>query len=71
MSNLPEKIYTESEVERARNSAQLVGWLQGAGIVIAGGIAWNLLGWIPLLLGLAAVAWVVYKVVGPKKEAGD
>jgi hypothetical protein len=70
MTNLPEKIYTESEVERARSSAQLVGWLQGAGIVIAGGVLWNLLGWIPVLLGVGLVAWVLYKLFGRTDDGG-
>jgi hypothetical protein len=68
MTNLPDKIYTESEVERARNSAQLVGWAQGAGVVIGAGILWSLLGWIPVVLGVGAVGWVGYKLFGPKTE---
>lgn len=68
MSNLPEKIYTESEVERARSSAQFVGWLQGAGVVIGGAILWNLMGWIPVLLAVAGVVWVLYKVLGTKDD---
>lgn len=27
--NLPEKIYTEKDVARAKDRAQVVGWLQG------------------------------------------
>ena len=67
--NLPDKIYTEAQVERARNTAQLVGWLQGAGVVIGGAVLWNLMGWIPMLIGVGAVMWVLYKLFGPK--AGD
>lgn len=70
MSNLPEKIYTEAQVERARNTAQLVGWLQGAGVVVGGAILWNLMGWIPVLIGLGAVTWVLYKLFGPKGDDG-
>ena len=66
MSNLPEKIYTEAEVERARRSSRMIGWLQGAGVVIGGAIVWNLLGWIPVVIALGAVAWVLYKLLGPK-----
>lgn len=68
MSNLPEKVYTEAQVDRARNTAQFVGWLQGAGVVIAGAVVWNLMGWVPVLIGLGAVLWVLYKVFGPKGD---
>ncbi|MDH3206656.1 MAG: hypothetical protein OEO79_08590 [Gemmatimonadota bacterium] len=66
MANLPEKIYTEQELTRARSTAQVVGWLQGAGVVVGGVLVWNLLGWIPMLIGVAAVGWVLYKLLsGP------
>ncbi len=68
MSNLPEKVYTEAQVERVRNTAQFVGWLQGAGVVIGGAVLWNLLGWVPVLIGLGAVLWILYKVFGPKGD---
>lgn len=70
MPDLPEKIYTEAEVERVRSSSRIVGWLQGAGVVIGGAVLWNLLGWIPVLLVLGAVAWVLYKLFGPKGDRG-
>jgi len=61
--NLPQKIYTEKEVTRAKSTAQVVGFAQGVGAVVALGIAWNLLGWIPVLLVLGGVAWVLYRFV--------
>ena len=70
--NLPQKIYTEKEVTRAKNSAQVVGWAQGAGAVVVAAIAWKLLGWIPVLLVLGAVAWVLYRLLFSHKDAdGD
>jgi len=69
--NLPEKIYTEKEVTRAKNSAQVVGWVQGAGAVVAVGIAWKLLGWIPVLLVVGAVVWVLYRVLGGGKDENE
>jgi hypothetical protein len=40
--------------------------------VVALGVAWNLLGWIPVLLVLGGVAWVLYKVLfGGKKKGSD
>ncbi len=69
MSNLPEKRYTEKEVERAKATSQVVGWVQGAGVVVAGAIVLKFLGWIPALIVLGGVAWVLYKLVSrPEKE---
>ena len=70
--NLPEKIYTEKEVTRAKTSAQVVGWLQGAGVVLGGAILWNLLGWIPVVVGVGAVGWLLYKLMSRSKaEEGE
>lgn len=66
--NLPEKIYTKKEVERAKDTAQVVGWLQGAGVVVGGLVLWNLLGWIPLLIVVVAVGWLMVKLLGGKKD---
>jgi hypothetical protein len=67
MTNLPEKSYTKKELERAKDVAQIVGVLQGAGVVVGGLVLWNLLGWIPLLIGVVAVGWVMVKLFGGKK----
>ncbi len=60
--NLPEKVYTEKDVTRARNRGQLLGWVQGGTIVIAGAIVLNLLGWIPAVLAVGAIGYGGYKV---------
>lgn len=69
--NLPDKIYTKQEVERAKSTAQIVGWLQGAGVVIGGAVLWNLLGWIPLLIVVVAVGWLMVKLMGGRKEKDE
>lgn len=69
--NLPEKIYTAKDVERAKDKAQIVGWLQGAGVVIGGAILWNLLGWIPVLIAIVAVGWVMVKLISRPKTGDD
>ena len=72
--NLPEKInsldkvYTEKEVSRAKATSRVIGWLQGGGIVLGGAILWNVMGWIPVIVGLVAVAWVLVKLLGRPKE---
>lgn len=66
--NLPDKIYTKQEVERAKDTAQIVGWLQGAGVVVGGLVLWNLLGWLPLLIVVVGVGWLLVKLLGGKKD---
>lgn len=67
--NLPEKVYTQSDLTRAKDTAQVVGWVQGAGVVIGAAILWNVLGWIPMLIGVVAVGWVLMKLLSrPKGE---
>ena len=66
--NLPEKIYTETDVTKARSRGKAVGWIQGGGVVLGGAIVWNLLGWIPVLIGIVAVGWVILKLMGRGKK---
>ena len=69
--NLPEKVYSEKELTRAKTTSKMVGWMQGAGVVFGGAVLLNLLGWVPVLIGLVAVGWVLYKMVSrPKGEDG-
>jgi hypothetical protein len=69
--NLPEKIYSERELTRAKTSAKLVGWMQGAGIVLGGALLWNLLGWIPVLIGLGGGGWLTYKLLSGGKDEDE
>jgi hypothetical protein len=69
---LPAKIYTEKEVEKARQRSRMVGWVQGGGAVIVGSMVLRLLGWIPALLVIGLVAFVLYKLVsGSDEGAGE
>jgi len=68
---VPQKIYTDKEVERAKNTAQVVGFAQGVGAVIVAGIALKMLGWIPVLLVLGGVAWVLYRVLFGGKDTDE
>lgn len=65
---VPQKIYTDKEVTRAKNTAQVVGFAQGVGAVIVAGLALKMLGWIPVLLVLGGVAWVLYRFLAGGKE---
>jgi hypothetical protein len=61
--NLPTKIYTETDLARAKRRGKWTGWIQGAGTVIVAGIVLNMLGWIPTVLVLGAVGYLAYKLL--------
>jgi hypothetical protein len=69
--NLPDKIYTSKDLDRAKDKAQVVGWLQGGAVVIGGAILWNLLGWVPVLIAIVAVGWVLLKLLSRPKGKGE
>ena len=71
--NLPEKVYTETDLKRARTKGKAIGWLQGGGIVLGGTLLWKFLSWIPVVLGGGVVIWLLYKLLSRKssKDAGD
>jgi len=69
--NLPEKVYTEQQLVRAKTTSRVVGWLQGAGVMVGAAILWNLLGWIPMVLGVGALGWVLYKLFGKSKDEDE
>jgi MFS family permease len=67
-NQLPD-LYTDRDLARARRRGKYVGWLQGGVAVLAVGIGYTLIGWIPTLLVLGLVGFVIYKLVRrPKSE---
>ncbi len=56
-------LYTDRDLTRARRRGKVVGWLQGGTAVLLFGIGYSLIGWIPTLLVLGLVGFVVYKLV--------
>lgn len=66
--NLPD-LYTDRDLARARRRGKFVGWIQGGGAVVAVGVIYNLIGWIPTIAVLTLVAYGVYRLVrGSKTE---
>jgi len=61
-NHLPE-LYTDRDLARARWRGKVVGWLQGGGAVLAVGIGYSIIGWIPTVLVLGLVAFVIYKLI--------
>jgi len=66
---LPEKIYTEHDVQRAATKGKIIGWLQGGTVVVIGGMVLNVVGWIPALAIVGLIGYVAYKVLS--KPSGD
>lgn len=64
-------LYTDRDLERARNRGKLVGWLQGGVAVVAGGILLQLLGWIPTALVLGLVGYGLYRLLSGGKKGPD
>jgi MFS superfamily sulfate permease-like transporter len=69
--NLPVKIYTEEDLDRARGRGRVVGWVQGAGALFLAGVVLNLLGWIPTLLVAGGVTYVGYRLLTRRKKDDD
>jgi hypothetical protein len=64
-------LYTDRDLTRARRRGKVVGWLQGGTAVLLFGIGYSLIGWIPTLLVLGLVGFVVYKLVRGSKGGGE
>ncbi len=69
--NLPEKTYSETQMTSAKATSRVVGWLQGGAVVLGGAILWRFLGWIPVIIGLVAVGWVLMKLLSRSKNQKD
>lgn len=68
--DLPEKVYTERDLVRAKRKGKAVGWFQGAGVVFGGAIILNFLGnalWlIPTILVVAGIGYGWLKLASKK-----
>lgn len=68
---LPEKIYTERDISRARRKGKAVGWLQGGGVVIGGALILNFLGSMWPIVVLVVVGYGLYKLLSKKPSDRD
>jgi hypothetical protein len=62
------ELYTKSDLEKARTKGQLVGWVQGGAVVLAGAVLLSFLGWIPTLVVLGAGGFLIYKLTSSSKH---
>ena len=69
--DLPEKIYSKTDLENARTKGQVVGWLQGGGVVVGGLLLLNVLGWLPGLLLVGGVGYLGYRMFFKSKKGQD
>ena len=53
----------KTELQIARTKGQMVGWAQGAGALIAISLVFSLIGWIPTVLVLGGVGYLVYRAL--------
>ena len=67
-SNLPEKTYTEKQLTRVKATSRVIGWLQGGAVVLGGAILLRFLGWIPVIIGVVVVGWVLTKLLSRSKN---
>ncbi|MCH8811003.1 MAG: hypothetical protein IID07_04170 [Gemmatimonadetes bacterium] len=67
-SSLPERTYTEKQLTRVKATSRVIGWLQGGAVVLGGAILWRFLGWIPVIIGVVVVGWVLTKLLSRSKN---
>jgi len=65
--DLPD-LYTKKDVDRARTKGELVGWIKGGVVGVAGVMLLGVIGWIPTLAVLGVGTFVLYKLFTSRKE---
>lgn len=68
--NLPVK-YTRTDLENARTKGQIVGWVQAGAVVLGGVLLLKAIGWLPVIVVVAAAAFIGYKVLSRKKGSSE
>ncbi|WP_419167084.1 hypothetical protein [Candidatus Palauibacter sp.] len=71
-SDLLPDLYTQRELDKARGRHRTLGRIEGAAAVVAAGAIFNFLGWIPTILVLGVVGYLIYRFfVKPRKSSKD
>ncbi len=66
--NVPEKQYTQKDVEKARIKGKVVGWVQGAVVGIGGVLLMSVAGWIPIVLGVGLAGYIGTKLISRRSS---
>lgn len=61
------RTYTETELQNARTKGQVVGWVQGGLGMLAGLMVLRIVGWIPALIVVGIIGFLVVKALGSRK----
>ena len=64
-------LYTEKDLARARSRGKMVGWVQGGVATLVGGMVLQFIGWIPAVMVLGAVAYVLYRFMAGGKSKDE
>jgi hypothetical protein len=65
------ELYTDRDIGKARKRHRWMGRVEGAVGIVAFGAVWNLLGWIPSLLVVVIVGYVLWKLVSGSDKSDD
>lgn len=60
---LPERVYSDLDLARARKKGKVIGWVQGGLVVVGAAFVWHLVGWIPTVIVIGGVAYLGYKLL--------
>lgn len=61
-------LYTKKDVDKARTKGEMLGWIKGGVVGVAGMLLLGIIGWIPTLAVIGVGGFVVYKLFsGPAK----
>lgn len=63
--------YTQREVDKTRKRQRMLGRAEGAAAILAAGAVFSLVGWIPTILVIAVVGYVLYRLVARPKTTPD
>jgi hypothetical protein len=59
---------TAAELEKARTTGQVIGWLQGAATMLVIGVVLKFLGWVPVVLVGAGAAWLAWRMLFRRRK---
>jgi hypothetical protein len=66
--DLPD-LYTKKDVDHARTKGELMGWIKGGVVGVAGVMLLGVIGWIPTLAVIGVATYALYKLFSGPKES--
>ncbi len=64
-------IYTRKQLDSARQKAQVIGWVQGAGSMFLLLMLLNFIGWIPAILLTGLAGFIGFKFFSRRSSASE